>query len=91
MLKTGDLKYLLKVFNGELSQNRDRCEEQCRLQNLWAENGIVVPKVVRDKNGHLQSPHLLPVANGEKMQCIGMIRIMTSKSKINSHAGGRSL
>lgn len=70
LITTNDGKFLFKIFNGELSANTGRCNEQCMLQHMWSESGIMVPKVIPDKNGSLQITKKLAVANGESENCI---------------------
>ena len=74
LITTNDGKCVFKIFNGELSANKGRCNEQCLLQQLWSESGIMVPKVIPDKTGSLQITKKLALANGKSDNCI--IRVL---------------
>lgn len=75
LMKTQNGKFLMKIFNSDISADQGRCEEHCKLQYLWSENGIPVPKVIHDKDGNLQAKKLLKVASGKEALCY--IRILS--------------
>ena len=70
LVSATDGKYVLKIFNSDVSADSARCDEQCHLQEFWFQSGIAVPKIIRNKNGELQFKLMLPVASGESMDCV---------------------
>jgi len=69
-LETGDgKKYLLKVFHAAMSANRVRLEEQLGYQCFLGENGILVPGIIKDSQGKLQSYQHFALGNGERGEC----------------------
>ena len=62
-------KYLLKIFHGEMSKNRVRLQEQLDFQYFLKESGILVPAIVKDSKGQLQSYHPFKLANNQTGDC----------------------